>query len=291
MSSTAQKTSLFSNISLENFGLVKGTDEVDSSFSLEAATAEFDYIASRLATSMVVFNHGRLMAAALESSGVEVSAQTAEVMEVNTSALKSVLATLEVSLESDDEDDGDEPTEALVPAAWKKVKAFFKMIGAWFKKQWKKLTGALSSLAGRFRKKGEAGDEVPAKAAKTIDDRINALEASIAVSKSFTTGEGITLHTQQLEALKALKAAKAAVEKTQAAYDKENSKDAWDSLSAAINALEDDEMEKYVAGLADDIAESDATDQDAEALRESMKIIEVSKNNAAENSKLSGLAK
>ena len=291
MSNTTQKTSLFSNISLENFGLADGTDAVDSSFSLEAATAEFDYIASRLATSVVVFNHGRLMEVALESSDVEVSTQTVEVMEVNAIALKSVLATLEVSLESDDEDEGDEPTEGLVPAAWKKVKAFFKMIGAWFKKQWKKLTGALSSLAARFRKKGEAGDEVPAKATKTVDDRISALEASIAVSKSFITGEGITLHTQQLEALKALKAAKVAVEKTQAAYDKENSKDAWDSLSAAMNALENDGMEKYVAGLAEDIAESDATDQDAEALRESMKIIEVSKNNATENSKLSGLAK
>ena len=299
MSSTAQKTSLFDKISLENFGLGETTVTEDSSFSLEAATAEFDRLASGLATSFVVLGHSQLMAAALESSGVEVSAQTTEVMEVNEMSMSAILDTLEVSMEAEEEakddakDDAksDDKEPGMVGKAWEKIKSFFKMIGAWFKKQWKKLTGALSSLAARFRKKGEAGDEVPAKATKTVDDRISALEASIAVSKSFITGEGITLHTQQLEALKALKAAKVAVEKTQAAYDKENSKDAWDSLSAAMNALENDGMEKYVAGLAEDIAESDATDQDAEALRESMKIIEVSKNNATENSKLSGLAK
>ena len=145
MSSTAQKTSLFDKISLVNFCLGETTVTEDSSFSLEAATAEFDRLASGLATSFVVLGHSQLMAAALESSGVEVSAQTTEVMEVNEMSVSAILDTLEVSMEAEEEakddakDDAksDDKEPGMVGKAWEKIKSFFKMIGAWFKKQWK----------------------------------------------------------------------------------------------------------------------------------------------------------
>lgn len=171
----SKANSLFGKISLESYGLGNpASAELSGDFSLEAADAQFDALASGLATSFVVFNHAHLMATAVESSDVEVSPQTTEVMEVNEMAMEAILDTLEVSIEAEDAPaEGEEKGPGMLSKAWEKIKAFFKMIGAWFAKQWSKLKGFFKGLVSKFRKSAKDGDSV-----KTGEPLVNAAKAT-----------------------------------------------------------------------------------------------------------------
>ena len=302
MSSTAQKTSLFDKISLENFGLGETTVTEDSSFSLEAATAEFDRLASGLATSFVVLGHSQLMAAALESSDVEVSAQTAEVMEVNEMSMSAILDTLEVSMEAEEEAKGEAKDEAkadakaddkepgMVGKAWEKIKSFFKMIGAWFKKQWKKLTGAISGLANRIRGKAKNGAPKPNEGGiASLKSRIDELKTTIITTKESDTDEAKASLARQEKALAALEESLKSFESIK---DQTTAATAgWTKVADALDALENDGFDKYVEGEAKEVAKGNGDADGTSKAKSAMKIIKIEQRVAANASKLAPLAK
>lgn len=179
----SHQKSLFANVSLEDYGLVDAV-EVESTFSIEGAEAQLTQLVSGLETSFVVYGHASLMAAAMESTSAEVSAQTQEVMEVNEVAMSAVLDTLQVSVEADDEKEG-EKEPGMLRKAWEKIKAFFRAIGEWFKKQWGKITGLFKAGVAKLRKKSKLM-KAKDKAVEVVKEKQEAVAALI---QSVTDGD------------------------------------------------------------------------------------------------------